>query len=90
MDKKSQWPIALWIFFTFVIWAYVFRGYLSSRFTLISDAQSYYDHTRFFIENLKNGIYPLWDPFWYYGAPNDFFLRRIGAFNPFYLIILII
>ena len=62
---------------------------MSSKLALIDDALSYYDHTRFFIENLGQGVYPLWDPFWFNGAPNDFFLRRIGAFNPFYLLILL-
>ena len=75
--------------FAFIVWIYLFRGYLSGRFELISDALSYYDHTKFFIENLARGVYPLWDPYWYNGASNDFFLRRIGAFNPFYLIIIL-
>ncbi len=88
-EKYSQRLVALWVVFAFALWCYAFRGYLSSRFELISDQLSYYDHTRFLIENLRHGIYPLWDPFWINGAPNDFFLRRIGAFNPFYLIILL-
>jgi hypothetical protein len=81
--------MALWIVLGFVLWVYAFRGYLSSKFILDSDAISYYEHIKFFIENLGSGVYPLWDPMWYNGAPNDFFLRRIGALNPFYLIILI-
>jgi len=86
--KNPQRLTSFWIFLTFLVWIFAFRGFLTSKFWLISDAQSYYDHTKFFIENLRHGVYPLWDPFWYFGAPNDFFLRRIGAFNPFYLIIL--
>src|SRR5258708_29882001 len=90
MSKDNpQRSTAFWIFLAFVVWIFAFRGYLSSKFELSSDALSYYDHTKFFIENLARGIYPLWDPFWYNGAPNDFFLRRIGALNPFYLTILI-
>ncbi len=85
-----RWQMAWWMVFAFVVWVIAFRGFLSSAFALTSDAISYYDHTKFFIENLKVGVYPLWDPFWYNGVPNDFFLRRIGAFNPFYLIILLI
>ncbi len=88
--ENSRWLTALWIFFAFAAWIFAFRGYLTSKFELTSDALSYYDHTKFFIENLGHGIYPLWDPFWYNGASNDFFLRRIGAFNPFYSIILVL
>ncbi len=76
-----------WIISAFIIWVLAFLGFLSSKLVLINDALSYYEHTRFFIENLVKGIFPLWHPFWYYGAPNDFFLRRIGVLNPFYLII---
>ena len=90
MEKIPQCLAAFWISFAFMIWIFTFRGFLSSKFELTSDALSYYDHTRFFIENLRHGIYPLWDPFWFNGAPNDFFLRRIGAFNPLYLIILLL
>jgi len=86
---RSQRLIASWIIFSFVLWVFAFRGFLSSRFALISDALSYYDHTKFFIENLGRGVYPLWDPFWFNGSPNDFFLRRIGAFNPFYLVLVL-
>lgn len=78
----------LWILVGFLAWIFAFRGYLTTKFALTSDALSYYDHTKFFIENLAHGVYPLWDPFWYHGVSNDFFLRRIGALNPFYLIIL--
>lgn len=76
--------MALWIFFAFVIWIIVFRGYLNSFFAVESDALSYHDHTKFLIENLSHGTFPLWDPFWCNGAPNDFFLRRVGALNPLY------
>jgi len=89
-EKNSQRLIAFWIFLAFVVWIFAFRGFLSSKFDLTSDALSYYDHTKFFIENLAHGTYPLWDPYWYYGSPNDFFLRRIGAFNPFFFAILIL
>src|SRR5579863_7963362 len=88
-EEKPQWLSVWWIIFAFVIWIFAFRGYLTSKFELTSDAVSYYEHTKFFIENLSSGIYPLWDPFWLNGSPNDFFLRRIGALNPFYLLILV-
>jgi len=73
-----------------VFWIFAFRGFLSSKFAFTSDALSYYDHTRFFIDNISRGVFPLWDPYWCNGASNDFFLRRIGAINPFYLIVVIL
>ena len=82
--------MASWIFFGFIIWIFAFWGFLTSKFTLTSDALSYYDHTKFFIENISHSVFPLWDPYWCNGVSNDFFLRRIGALNPFYSIILIL
>ena len=78
-----------WIVSSFIIWIFVFFGFLSSKLALVEDSISYYEHTKFFVENIVKGVFPLWDPFWFHGASNDFFLRRIGAFNPFYFIILL-
>ncbi len=33
------------------------------------------------------GVYPLWDPGYFNGFPFEFFLRRIGDGNPFYLLV---
>lgn len=87
MTKKSLLKTYNLILFVlpFIIWIYCFRLFLGGRIGLTSDAISYYDHTKFFIENLARGIYPLWDPNWHFGSPNEFFLRRLGSFNPAYL-----
>lgn len=52
----------------------------------------YYNHIKFYVENIARGIYPLWDPSCSWGGgPNEFFLRRIGEFNPFFgLIVLLV
>jgi len=86
-NKNSRHLTACFIFFGFAVWVFSFWGYLTSKFSLTSDALSYYDHTRFYVDNLGRGVYPLWDPYWCQGVSNDFFLRRIGALNPLYLLI---
>jgi len=68
-------------------WVFTFRGFLSGRLALQGDATSYYDHIKFFVESMMQGSYPLWDPHWNHGVPNEFFLRRMGSYNPFYIII---
>lgn len=67
----------------FLLWIWSFRGYIFNEFGLVSDAVSYYDHIKFYIDNIAKGIFPLWDPYWNNGSPNEFFLRRIGPYNPF-------
>jgi len=79
--------VPFWIILPFILWVLILRGFLSLRLVPCGDAVSYLEHTKFFIENLARGKLPLWDPLWYHGVPNDFFLRRIGIFNPFYSII---
>ena len=74
----------------FIIWMIAFRFFILGKGGLIADAVSYYDHIGFFTDHIAKGQYPLWDPFWYDGAPYHFFLRRIGEFNPFYLIIVLL
>jgi len=69
-----------------IVWAAAFFPFVSGEMPLQSDAFSYYEHTKFFVENLSRGVYPLWDAHWNTGVPNEFFLRRIGPFNPFHLL----
>jgi hypothetical protein len=44
----------------------------------------------FYTDNFSRGVFPLWDPSWYGGAPYHFFLRRIGDVNPFLLLIVLL
>lgn len=72
-----------------VFWAAAFWVFLSRQSPIIADAVSFYDHLKFFIDNICRGVYPLWDPLWSQGSPNDFFLRRVGPFNPFLFLIIV-
>ncbi len=85
--KSSQFWLLL---VPFLLWIFCFRFFLSGQGGLFADAISYYQHIGFFTDHLAKGQYPLWDPFWYDGAPYHFFLRRIGEFNPFYLILVVL
>jgi hypothetical protein len=78
------------IILSILIWCYLFRSFLNARNPLVNDAFPYLGHIRFYLENMIHGIYPFWDPSRDYGAVNEFFLRRIGEFNPFFWVILIL
>lgn len=73
----------------FLTWAFLFRNFIFGKYFFYDDAISYFDHIKFFIVNISKGVYPLWDPNWNCGVPNEFFLRRIGCFNPFLLVIVV-
>jgi len=71
----------------FVLWVYCFLNFFTGHLSFQADAISYADHIGFYTDNLSKGVFPLWDPTWYNGAPNDFFLRRIGDVNPLLFLI---
>ncbi|MCB9757554.1 MAG: YfhO family protein [Candidatus Omnitrophica bacterium] len=92
MPKSNQKKIDVFWFFcglTIVLWVCSFWIFLSYQAQLVTDAVSFYDHLKFYIDNIVQGIYPSWDSLWNCGAPNEFFLRRIGVFNPLLLLIII-
>ncbi|MBF0571894.1 MAG: hypothetical protein HQL12_08515 [Candidatus Omnitrophica bacterium] len=80
----------LFLFVPFILWVFCFRHFFTGHLHLEADAISYADHINFYTDNLSKGVFPLWDPRWYNGAPNDFFLRRIGDVNPLYFIIMLL
>ena len=82
----NRWE-SLFIVLVFALWFACFKDFFFGRLPLLADAVSYFEHIGFYTDNLKNGVYPLWNPFWVEGAPYQFFLRRIGDVNPFLSII---
>jgi len=74
----------------YICWGFCFRHFFLGHLPLFEDAISYADHIRFYTDNLSHGVYPLWDPTWCDGAPNDFFLRRIGDANPLLFLIVLL
>ncbi|MBZ0166955.1 MAG: hypothetical protein K8I00_09115 [Candidatus Omnitrophica bacterium] len=89
-DVTSSSPafrhMAGWILLSFCLWLYCFKGFVSGHLSLQSDAVGYYQHIKFFIDNMVQGVYPFWDPGINGGVPNEFFLRRMGSFNPFLMV----
>ncbi|MCK5580644.1 MAG: hypothetical protein KAJ18_05155 [Candidatus Omnitrophica bacterium] len=86
---NNQRSLLLAFFLSFVAWVFCFRAFISGNAGLFEDAVPYYDHIKFFIDNIVRGTYPLWDSYWNAGVPNEFFLRRMGSFNPLFILVLI-
>jgi len=88
--KKIPRPNGIQAMFllSFLLWCFSFRGFLSGTLALDSDAVSYYGHIRFYLENISRGVYPMWESARSLGVPIEFFMRRIGSFNPLYFTIL--
>ena len=84
-EKFSFQSLYFYFFISIILWLFAFRCFLLGKLDLFEDARPYYEHFKFYFDNLSRGIYPLWDPIRQWGVPNEFFLRRIGSFNPFFI-----
>ncbi len=92
MTRRLHLKNPFWLLFlvSFLLWLFSFREFLLNHRGLTSDAISYFSHTKFYLDSIRQGVYPLWNFMWGNGAPNEFFLRRISVYNPFiYLTILL-
>jgi hypothetical protein len=69
----------------FLIWLFIFRDYLLHRNTVNMDTLLTYGVGKFFLNNLLNGVVPLWDPFTHLGAPY-YSLGILGVFSPVFII----
>jgi hypothetical protein len=85
---KEYCAAGLFLLLPCAVWVYLFRGFITVDLAVTDDATPYLEHVKFFLNSIAQGIYPLWDPSREYGVPNEFFLRRIGSYNPFLLAIL--
>src|SRR3989338_1507651 len=81
--------ISLLILGSFLVWVYCLKGFFVGQIPLMQDAPSYFDAVKLYLDNISKGIYPLWNPEMGTGVPSTLLLRRIGEFNPFYLLILV-
>ena len=81
--------VAFLLLASFLVWGFLMRGFILNKSLLIGDAAAYYEHFKFYLDNISRGVYPMWESSREFGVPSEFFLRRIGSFNPlFYLILL--
>jgi hypothetical protein len=81
-SRRHQYPLLIGL--SFCVWIWCFRGFLLARFGVTSDASAYVTHVKFLTSNLARGIYPMWEFGTQTGLPAEFFLRRIGSYNPIY------
>ncbi|MBL8013195.1 MAG: hypothetical protein JNN05_05050, partial [Candidatus Omnitrophica bacterium] len=77
----------VFIVLSILIWVYLFRFFFDAQMFLQGDAFPYLGHVRSYVDNIVRGVYPLWTPLGENGNVNEFFLRRIGEFNPIFLLI---
>ena len=65
----------------FLIWLYLFKDFVNGTIPVSVDSMFEYFSVKFFLNNLLNGVFPLWDPFVFQGRP---FISLVSdsLFNP--------
>lgn len=75
-------------FLPFVIWVILFRSFFFKDAVIGDDTFATYTYMKYFIDSLREGVYPLWNPFTLWGSPADVHLRQLGEFNPYVIFML--
>lgn len=86
---KNKLQTFLKIGIPFSIWCFLFWPIFSGKAVISSETLQIYSVVKFYIDNLKLGIFPLWDPFVMWGESTQIFLNYAGIYNPFWLLIIV-
>lgn len=70
----------------FVLWMVLFRDFITGTIPLNMDSATIYSVTKFYFNNLFNGVVPLWDPFVLLGTP-FYAITLCNLFNPAVLLV---
>ncbi len=89
ISVHSKMPPMIYFFAPLLIWIFLLRDFVFTPQPFIGDTFSYYAYIQFFIKNLIEGVYPLWNPFVMWGIPVDVNIRQIGEFNPIVFVVLL-
>lgn len=74
------------IILPFGIWCFLFQPILWGNAVISSETLHIYSVVKFYIDNLKLGVFPLWEPFVLWGEPTQIFFNYAGIFNPLWLL----
>lgn len=64
-----------------LIWVWLFRDFFLGRADLFHDAARYAQLTQEYLDHIKRGVYPLWNPFLNWGHSQTIRWRFFGEFN---------
>lgn len=73
----------LWLIPPFLLWMFLFRGFFAGQLALDGDGPSYFYRIQYHLDSMRQGVYPLWNPFYAWGSRDNFDMRFLGEFNPF-------
>ncbi len=88
MPWKHRIFTFLKFFIPLLIWCYLFAPFFGPEPTMTGETLSLYAKLKFYFENISRGVYPLWNPYSFWGIPTAADLGHFGAFNPLLFLML--
>lgn len=79
---KFLFPVSIWLF--------LFRGILSGSAPILREPFAVYAMVKFYLDHLRLGVFPLWNPFLLGGFPLQIILNYFGSSNPLWLLTLVL
>ena len=65
----------------YLAWMFMFKDFITGRIPFNMDTTTIYSVTKFYFNNILNGVVPLWDPFVFLGTP-FYAITLCNLFNP--------
>jgi hypothetical protein len=90
LSGRKKISEAFLLLFPFAIWLWIHRGFWQGKFSFAGDNVQYFYWLTYHLDNFLRGVYPLWNPFHSWGSIDNFDIRFLGEFNPFYGVILLL
>lgn len=75
-EYKKLWQKLIFLGLPFLLWIFFFRDFITGQIYISEDTFNHFTITKYFINNLLNGVVPLWEPFIFLGRP---FLFLVGS-----------
>ncbi len=73
-----------------ILWLYSFRNILTGLAPLRVEPFALYAMVKFFLDHLRTGVFPVWNPFVLWGFPLQIIHNYFGVFNPAWLVTLLL
>ncbi len=73
----------------FLLWIYFFRNFLSGQIVINVDTLAHYSNVKYYLNNLLNGVMPMWEPFVFLGRPFVAIVSA-GLLNPLIYLVAIL
>ncbi len=81
---------ALKFLLPFLLWIYLLKAYIWGEAIIKGDTFHIYSAVKFYMDNFRHSVFPLWNPFNMTGMTAQILMNYIGAYNPIWMLTLIL